>query len=68
MRIACGATVRGSSGSGAATSGSGNRGGADRRRRAARAGRLGVPTVVIGDRMFDGFGTHREEIEALLRD
>ena len=34
----------------------------------ARAGRLGVPTVVIGDRMFDGFGAHREEIEALLRD
>jgi len=27
-----------------------------------------VPTVVIGDRLFDGFGPHREEIEALLRD
>lgn len=34
----------------------------------ARAGRLGVPTVVLGDRVFDGFGVHREEIEALLRD
>ena len=34
----------------------------------ARAGRLGVPTVVIGDRVFDGFGAHREEIEGLLRE
>ncbi|MGH7375625.1 MAG: glutaredoxin family protein [Candidatus Rokuibacteriota bacterium] len=34
----------------------------------ARAGRLGVPTVVLGERVFDGFGPHREEIEALLRD
>lgn len=34
----------------------------------ARAGRLGVPTVVIGERVFDGFGLHREEIETLLRD
>ena len=34
----------------------------------ARAGRLGVPTVVIGDRVFDGFGVHREEIESLLRE
>lgn len=34
----------------------------------ARAGRLGVPTVVIGDRMFDGFAAHREEIEALVRE
>ena len=34
----------------------------------ARAGRLGVPTVVIGDRVFDGFGVHREEIEGLLRE
>jgi hypothetical protein len=33
----------------------------------ARSGRLGVPTVVIDDRTFDGFGAHREEIEALLR-
>ncbi len=33
----------------------------------ARAGRLAVPTVVIGDRVFDGFGSHREEIEALVR-
>jgi hypothetical protein len=34
----------------------------------ARSGRLGVPTVVLGDRLFDGFGAHREEIETLLRD
>lgn len=34
----------------------------------ARAGRLGVPTVVIGDRVFDGFGVNREEIESLLRE
>ena len=34
----------------------------------ARAGRLGVPTVVIGEHMFDGFGAHRQEIEALLRE
>lgn len=34
----------------------------------ARAGRLGVPTVVIGDRMFDGFTAHREEIEAFVRE
>jgi hypothetical protein len=34
----------------------------------ARAGRLGVPTLVIGDRVFDGFGVHREEIEGLLRE
>jgi glutaredoxin len=33
-----------------------------------RAGRLAVPTVVIDERVFDGFATHREEIEALLRD
>jgi glutaredoxin len=33
-----------------------------------RAGRLGVPTVVIEDRVFDGFGMHREAIEALLRE
>jgi glutaredoxin len=33
-----------------------------------RAGRLGVPTVVIGDRVFDGFAPHRDEIETLLRD
>ena len=26
----------------------------------ARAGRLGVPTVVIGDRVFDGFSVHRD--------
>lgn len=34
----------------------------------ARAGRLAVPTVVIDERVFDGFGGHRDEIEALLRD
>ena len=34
----------------------------------ARAGRLGVPTIVIDDRVFVGFGPHRGEIEALLRD
>lgn len=34
----------------------------------SRAGRLAVPTVVIGDRVFDGFGPHREEIEALVRE
>ncbi|HSE04958.1 MAG TPA: glutaredoxin family protein [Methylomirabilota bacterium] len=34
----------------------------------ARVGRLGVPTVVIGDRVFDGFGVHREAIESLLRE
>ncbi len=33
-----------------------------------RAGRLAVPTVVIGDRVFDGFGSHREEIESLVRE
>lgn len=33
-----------------------------------RAGRLGVPTVVIGERVFDGFAAHRDAIEALLRD
>jgi hypothetical protein len=34
----------------------------------ARAGRLGVPTVVIDDRVFDGFAVHREAIEGLLRE
>jgi len=33
-----------------------------------RAGRLGVPTIVIDERVFVGFGAHRGEIEALLRD
>jgi len=31
------------------------------------AGRLAVPTVVIGDRVFQGFAAHRDEIEALVR-
>ena len=35
---------------------------------ATGAGRLGLPPVVIGERLFDGFGPHREEIETLLRD
>jgi glutaredoxin len=34
----------------------------------ARMGRLGVPTIVIDERTFVGFGAHRDEIEALLRD
>jgi hypothetical protein len=34
----------------------------------ARVGRLGVPTVVIEAHVFTGFGVHREEIEALLRE
>ncbi len=34
----------------------------------ARMGRLGVPTIVIDERLFVGFGAHRDEIEALLRD
>ncbi len=33
-----------------------------------RIGRLGVPTVVIDERAFDGFEVHREAIEAMLRD
>ena len=32
------------------------------------AGRLTVPTIVIDDRLFLGFGGHREEIEALVRE
>lgn len=34
----------------------------------ARAGRLGVPTIVIEERVFVGFAAHRDEIEALIRD
>ncbi len=34
----------------------------------ARMGRLGVPTVVIDERTFVGFGLHRDEIETVLRD
>ena len=34
----------------------------------AHAGRLAVPTVVIGEHVFDGFAANREEIETLLRD
>ena len=33
-----------------------------------RMGRLGVPTVVIDERTFVGFGVHRGEIETVLRD
>jgi len=32
------------------------------------AGRLAVPTIVIEDRLFLGFGGHREEIDALVRE
>jgi glutaredoxin len=32
-----------------------------------RMGRLAVPTIVIEDQALIGFGAHREEIEALLR-
>lgn len=34
----------------------------------SRLGRLGVPAIVIEDRVFVGFGVHRGEIEALVRD
>lgn len=33
-----------------------------------RLGRLGVPTVVIGDRIFPGFAAHRGAIDLLLRE
>src|SRR5207302_337961 len=33
-----------------------------------RAGRLAVRTIVIEDRLFLGFGGHREEIAALVRE
>lgn len=33
-----------------------------------RIGRLGVPTIVIDERVFVGFGVHRDEVEALLRE
>ena len=32
------------------------------------AGRLAVPTIVIDERVFLGFGPHRDEIEALVRE
>ena len=32
------------------------------------AGRLAVPAIVIDERVFLGFGAHRDEIEALLRE
>jgi glutaredoxin len=32
------------------------------------AGRLAVPTIVIDERVFLGFGGHREEMEALVRE
>ena len=34
----------------------------------ARMGRLGVPTIVLDERVFVGFGPHRDEIEALVRE
>jgi glutaredoxin len=33
-----------------------------------RLGRLGVPTIVIEDRVFPGWAAHRPAIEALLRE
>ena len=33
-----------------------------------RLGRLGVPAIVIDDHVFVGFGVHRNEIDALLRE
>ena len=33
-----------------------------------RMGRLGVPTIVIDDLVFVGFGAHRDEIEAVVRE
>jgi glutaredoxin len=32
-----------------------------------RMGRLGVPTILIDERLFVGFGHNRDEIEAQLR-
>ena len=34
----------------------------------ARMSRLAVPTIVIEDQTFQGFGVHKGEIEALVRD
>ena len=33
-----------------------------------RLGRLGVPAIVIDDRVFVGFAVHRGEIEAMVRE
>jgi glutaredoxin len=33
-----------------------------------RVGRLAVPTVVVDEQAFIGFGAHRDQIEALLRE
>ena len=33
-----------------------------------RMGRLGVPTIVIDERVFVGFGVHRDQIETLVRE
>jgi glutaredoxin len=33
-----------------------------------RLGRLGVPTIVIDERVFLGFSAHRDEIEGLVRE
>lgn len=34
----------------------------------SRLGRLGVPAIVIDDHVFVGFGVHRSEIDALIRE
>ncbi len=41
---------------------------APRRSLRGLAGRLAVPTIVIDERVFLGFGGHRDEIEALVRE
>jgi glutaredoxin len=33
-----------------------------------RVGRLGLPTIVIDERVLIGFAAHRDEIEGLLRE
>jgi hypothetical protein len=33
-----------------------------------RIGRLAVPAIVIDERVFLGFGAHKDEIEALVRE
>ena len=34
----------------------------------SRLGRFGVPAIVIDDHVFVGFGVHRSEIDALIRE